>query len=271
MAPCGWPVAPLDYLCPEWDAASIDQQDTAVALATGMLWAATGRQYGVCPVTVRPCQPKKPFPAYETFPILGGHGGGRFLQPFIDQAGQVRNCGCGSRCCCDAACEAELDGPVAEVTEVLVDGAPVDASAYRVDVQHGAWLLVRTDGLCWPSCQDFNVNGGDNTFFVTYGQGKELPAALEAAWSILVCEFVKGIVGDGACRLPARIQSLSRQGVDVDFAPPEFADLAFHTGIQEVDQVVASLNPGRLTSPPVVTSPDLHTASDRITVIAAGS
>lgn len=270
MAPCGWPVAPLDYVCSAWDTASTDEQQLAAALTTGLLWSATGRQYGVCSVTVRPCQPKRAFPAYETFPVLHG-GDGRFLQPFIDVSGQVKNCGCGSRCCCDAACEAELDGPVAEVTEVLVDGVVVDASAYRVDVQYGAWLLVRTDGLCWPICQDFNTNGGFDTFFVTYGQGNPLPLALEAAWSILVCEFVKGVTGNGDCRLPARITSLTRQGVSVDFAPIDFTELGFQTGVNEVDQVVASLNPSRLVSPPTVISPDLHAATDRITVIAAGS
>jgi hypothetical protein len=58
---------------------------------------------------------------------------------------------------------------VYDVTEVQVDGVVLPDGAYRVDAPG---RLVRTDGGCWPDCQDMGAPAGaDNTFFVTYRYG----------------------------------------------------------------------------------------------------
>ncbi len=51
--------------------------------------------------------------------------------------------------------------------------------------------------------------------------------------------------------------SLTRQGVQVQFA--DLTDLIAQrlTGIDEIDRVILAVNPGRLTSPPQIYTPDL--------------
>jgi hypothetical protein len=155
------------------------------------------------------------------------------------------------------------------VDEVLVDGTVIPASAYRVDVTGGAYLLVRIDGLCWPTCQNFTA-GEDETgaFVVTYGYGLALPLALQVATALLACEYAKSLTG-GPCKLPTKMTRLSRQGVEVELEPPSPED--GRTGIREVDDVIQALNPSKRQRPPVVLSLDLPEACDRMTVVPAGS
>lgn len=271
MAPCNWSVN--TDVCDSWDSYSTATQDVAEQLAAHVLWAATGRRYGVCQVTVRPCQPPTRVRSYRTYPVIldAGHdGGGGGLVPFVGTDGDWHNTplACSAGCRCRATCEAELAGPVASVTSVTVDGAVVDAGAYRVDVQQGTWLLVRTDGQCWPWCQDFDADvTADNTFQVVYGRGTAVPQTVLDAAGILACEFAKAISGSGNCRLPQRLQSLSRQGVEITAAEITNADLGYVTGIDEVDAVIALENPARRHAPPQVFSPDVPTVGDRVTVV----
>jgi hypothetical protein len=269
MMPCDWDVTvPVDF-CPDWDSYPDATKNSALWLASTWLWGATGRRFGVCPVTVRPSQANRGELAYQefaTYPGTDGLGvpGGPFLF-----GGRWFNSGCMSACCGSSACAVVLRGPVASVTEVLVDGEEVPASSYRVDVTSGAWLLVRTDGQCWPVCQTMTSAATEpDTFGVTYEIGEAVPESLAIATAMLACEYAKHL-GGGACALPARMTRLSRQGVEVEVAPPDPAQGM--TGIKMVDDIVATLNPGKLSRPPRVMSPDLPGDCDRYTVWAGGS
>ena len=270
-APCAWEVDPVELgVCSAWADYPAELQETALALASTFLWGATGRQYGVCLVTVRPAQARQTEGlAYQAYPVLPGQSGlGQPGGPFLF-AGRWYNAGCATACCGTSDCAVVLRGPVATVEEVVVGTEVVPASAYRVDVTGGVYLLVRTDGGCWPACQNFtNEPGEPDTFEVTYGQGRALPVALQVATALLACEYAKALTG-GACKLPAKMTRLSRQGVEVELEPPAPAD--GKTGIREVDDVIQALNPSRRQWPPVILSPDLPEACDRITVIPAGS
>lgn len=270
-APCAWDVDPIELgVCDSWAEVPVERQATALALASSFLWSATGRQFGVCPVTVRPNQPGGTEVAYQAFPVVPGTMVGLGVPggPFLF-GGRWYNAGCVSACCGDRACAVVLRGPVASVDEVLVGEDVIPASAYRVDVAGGAWLLVRTDGLCWPVCQDFTAEPGEpNTFEVSYDLGRPLPVSLQVATALLACEYARGLAG-GPCKLPSRMTRLSRQGVEVELEPPAPGD--GRTGIREVDDVIASLNPGRRQRPPVVLSPDLPEHCDRVTIVPAGS
>jgi hypothetical protein len=193
---------------------------------------------------------------------LGVPGG-----PFLF-GGRWFNSGCATACCGAAACAVVLRGPVASVDEVLVGDEVVPPSAYRVDITRGAWLLVRTDGECWPACQNFTADEGEEgSFVVTYGLGTVPPRSLLVAAAQLACEWASGLVG-GPCKLPSKMTQLSRQGVTVELEAPDAGD---KTGIREVDAVVAALNPTGRLAPPVLYSPDLPESCDRMTVIGAGS
>lgn len=269
-APCNWDVDPVDLgVCDDWATIPADRQVTALALASSFLWAATGRQFGVCPVTVRPNQPRGGEAAYQEFAVMPGTDGlGVPGGPFLFN-GRWYNAGCVSACCGNQACAVVLRGPVASVDEVLVGDDVIPASAYRVDVTGGAYLLVRTDGLCFPTCQDFRAEEGEvGAFSVTYGLGLPLPLALQVAAAMLACEYAKGLAG-GPCKLPAKMTRLSRQGVEVELEPPSPGDGL--TGIREVDDVIASMNPSKRRGPPMVLSPDLPESCDRMTVVPAGS
>lgn len=263
--PCSWDVIIPD--CAGWADYPQDTQDKALWLASTFLWGATGRRYGTCPVTVRPSQGQWDPWRYRAFPVWPGaepQVGGPFLF-----AGQWFNAGCSSACCGASACAVVLAGPVAAVDEVLVDGEVVSPAAYRVDITQGAWLLVRTDGTCWPVCQNFSAETTEpNTFEVTYDQGTALPEALAIATALLACEYAKALTPGQTCGLPAKMTRLSRQGVEVEVAPPDPA--VGTTGIKLVDDVIATLNPSRRQAPPMIMSPDLQPC-DRRTAIYPGS
>jgi hypothetical protein len=138
------------------------------------------------------------------------------------------------------------------VQEVTIDGATLDQSAYRIDNSH---LLVRTDGECWPLCQDMNLDPSEpGTFAVTYVPGIVPGSAGLWAVGLLALEFAKACTG-GKCRLPSSVTSISRQGVSMEFSEGMFA--GGMTGIREVDAYVVSINPNHLVQPPRVWSPDL--------------
>jgi hypothetical protein len=256
-----------DELCSSWASHSQAVKDAALWLASTYLWARTGRQYGPCPVTVRPAQDRFEDPAYRAYPMWPGQDP-VVAGPYLF-GGVWRNCGCGPRCCCRPECAVVLRGPVASVNEVMVDGEVVPSSAYRVDVTQGTYWLIRLDGTCWPTCQDFTAApDAAGAFQVIYERGRELPEALAVATAILACEYGKGMTG-GDCRLPARMTSLNRQGVTVEVEPASPEEGL--TGITEVDAIVAALNPSKRTRPPVLLSPDLPESCDRMTVIPAGS
>jgi hypothetical protein len=205
--PCEWDVNPVELgVCSDWADYPEALQETALALASAFLWGATGRRYGVCPVTVRPAQTRvNEGVAYQAYPVAPGQGGlGQPGGPFLF-AGRWFNAGCASACCGTSACAVVLRGPVATVEDVVVGTEVVPASAYRVDVTGGAWLLVRTDGQCWPACQDFTAEAGEpDTFEVTYGQGVALPLALQVATALLACEYAKALTG-GAVTLASSV------------------------------------------------------------------
>lgn len=253
--PCDWDVN-TDCV-PNWDDFPEPVQTRAISLATFVLDAFTGRQFGQCPVTVRPCsQFCGSVISYQTYPVSAPSSGspGPWMMPYI-VGGVWRNCGCGGGCNCAPACRIELGSPVAEVTEVKVDGLVLDPSAYALV---GGWLARTDGGACWPSCQDpATPDTEEGTFSVTYRPGRLLPLAGQVAAGLLAGEFARACGGQD-CALPANISSLSRQGIDVEFVAPEDVLSAGRTGIREVDLFIQSVNPAGLKQRSRVYSPDIR-------------
>lgn len=263
---CGWDVDPTD-LCADWATYTQAQKDLALSIATSVMWAATGRRFGPCELTIRPCQSRWIAEQYRAFPAwwTGEGWGGPF--PFLYGGQWFNSCGCSASCCCKATCEVVLPGPVASIEEVLVAGVVVPEDEYRVDVAEGMYYLVKTTAGCWPTCQDFDeAADGEHAFAITLTRGTPVPDSVLGATGLLACEIGKGIVG-AACALPPRMQSLTRQGVTAEFITSELDVDTFQTGIQAVDMVIRAQNPSRRTRPPVVLSPDAPTARDRMTII----
>ena len=254
--PCAWDIT-FNDCCECWDALTPAARERAVNYATTVLWAATGKQYGACPQVVRPCGR-----SCGNSDFAGWYWSNGVFVPYILN-GVWRNCygGCaGLGCSCAPHCQVYLPGMVTAVSEVVVDGFLVDPADWRVD--DGKWL-VRTDGDCWPYCQDFNVDAGlgvfnDNTMQVTYTQGGEVPAALLDAAATLACEFAKACMNQ-PCRLTGRLSTVARQGVQLTFQNVDELIRLNLTGIPEVDQIIRAFNPAGLQRPLRVSSPDLPT------------
>lgn len=251
-APCAWTI---DTTCvPGWGTATNEQRDRSQSLATYVLWAFTGRQFGTCEVTVRPCGSDcNVYGGWMTYPVTAD-GIGTVWAPFI-RDGSWFNCGCVGPCACEPECSVRLPGPVAGIVEVTVDGVVIDPALYRVD---NRWRLVGVNGQCWPKCQNLGLTSpGEGTFEVTYLRGRPLPAAGQVAAGILAGEFLKACRGE-ACSLPANISSLTRQGVQIEMVDPTAETGAGLTGIREVDLWIMAVNPQKLQRRPRVFSGDVH-------------
>jgi len=250
MPPCGWTVDPVCSVT-EWDGYSQEVREAATQYATMILWAATGRRYGLCETTVRPCRRDCEDCADGWF-----WSAGTWL-PYITN-GIWRNCWCGfgNGCqTCNASCQVWLPGPVNQITSVVIDGTTLDSSSYQLQAQDGAWWLVRnrttdTSTDCWPEHQNFDHPlGSDDTWSVTYLKGVPIPASLASAAGVLAVEWARGCTG-AACRLPGRIQSITRQGISVTQVSVDELLNRGLTGLMEVDQVIVALNPNGLKGRP---------------------
>ena len=256
-APCAWTVD--TGCCSDWDTFTPQVQARATSWATGILWALTGRRFGVCDIVVRPCGSTcNYYGGYMSYPVITD-GIGTVFAPFV-RDGTWFNCACSGACSCEARCAVWLPGPVAVINEVVVDGIVIPDTSYRVDNRE--WL-IRTDGECWPECQNLDLNSpAVGTFEVSYGRGNLLPATGQIAAGLLACEFAKACNGQ-ACALPGNLSTLARQGVQVTMIDPTDALDAGLTGLPEVDLWIRSVNPDRKTHRPRVYSPDLHFPSMR--------
>jgi hypothetical protein len=225
----------------------------AEVLAWTSYQALVGYAVAICPIEARPCAPGAALPVYEAFPVAGGAP----WSPSI-VGGAWINCACGSRaygCGCGLSW-VELPGYVGRVDSVEVEGLALPSTAYRVD--NGS-RLIRQDGEGWP-VQDLSKSAGSaDTWVVRYFQGDAPTEIDDWAVGILAQEFLKSMSGDKKCRLPAGVQTVSRNGVTMELAQNLFLDGT--TGIREVDVIIAQRNPHRLTMPPQVASPDSKRAA----------
>jgi hypothetical protein len=257
--PCEWPIDTT--CCPDWDTYSAEVKTRATTFATSILDALTGHQFAQCPVNYRPCGPRcAGGGGYMSWPVgtpgVTG-GGGPWMIPYVD-AGVWRNCGCTGGCSCAARCEVPFPTSVASVTSVTVDGLTIDPTAYRLDSWRGRPMLVRIDGDCWPTCQDMNVEPGEEgSFVITYSPGRPLPVAGQIAAGEYACEIAKACVG-ADCALPQQLASLSRNGVDIQVVDPTVVAENGLTGLTNVDLWIRSVNPARRTQRSRVASVDTY-------------
>lgn len=219
-------------------------------MAVNMLNALSGNQFGMCPRTVRPCRDR----CAQTVSTVWLDGQ---LRPILDQGVWFNEpCGtCRTGCSCVALCEVTLPGPVERIIQVTVDGAVVPNTAYRVDNHR---KLVRTDGGCWPVCQDMAALPTEpNTFEVQYLRGgKPVPEEGRFMAGMLACELVKACLPElGECALPGNVTQLAREGVTLEMEQLVLG-MGGRTGIPEVDLWLSIVNPRNTRTRSRVYSPD---------------
>lgn len=169
---CGPWVTPDQLCCDklEYDA---DQIDTAIEIATQILFKRTGYEYpGICDLEgLRPCN-------------TCGCG-----------------CGCSNNCRWDKL-KIKTPGnlPVQSIEDVVVDGESLDPSQYYL---HGNRYLTHR-GEDWPRwpVQDMNLPIGEvGTWSIDITYGKEVPALGQTAAADLAVEFLKNCKKAG-CQIP---------------------------------------------------------------------
>lgn len=143
-----------------------------------------------------------------------------------------------------------LPGPVCSITDVWVSGVALEPEEYVLEGDR----LYSVAGE-WPQ-QDLTVPAGmPGTWKVDYLRGEEPPWGADQMVGLLAREFWAACTG-GKCRLPKRVESLSRQGVSMKMADPAVLFENMQTGISEVDLWIAAVNPHRLSAQSAVSSPD---------------
>lgn len=229
----------------------------AVEAATEVLWALSGRQFGTCTVTSRPC--RRTCAADIGMWIWSGRT--TYPQPALIGGSWFNlTCGsCGTDCSCTSLAEFILPGPVAEVIEITIGGEVMPTGSYRVDDYR---KVVRQDGGSWPSCQDLTQPlGEEGTWGVTYSYGQPVPQSGRLAVGELAIQFLKACDANagGDCALPPNLQSLIREGVSLQFTEDVQSRLQTdgRLGIWAVDVFLVTFNPKGLQTRSRVYSPDV--------------
>jgi hypothetical protein len=252
FGPCAdWPIY---WNCPEAvSTASPTATGYAVTAATEILWALSGRKYGVCEVTIRPCRQ-----SCENNGLLWDYptwSGLNYSGPYFDWYWLPQMCGaCGNTCSCNRVPEVELPSVVSRIVTVKVDGSPLaTGGAYRVDDNR---FLVRTDGQDWPRCNNLLLDDTQpGTWSVTAEYGQEVPTSGRLAMGEMACEILRAMSGEN-CRLPAGVTQLIRQGITIQY--PDVGALLKdgRTGLYLVDLFLTSENPYNTKQRPRVYSVD---------------
>lgn len=247
VGPCDWPVDGCDD-CDDYVGLDPQVQAMIDEVATGLLWARTGRVYGLCEVTVRPCRDDCATAA--SGPWWPSRADGEWVNRSV--------CGCPGACGCGSApAQVTLPGPVAAIVDVVVDGVAIvsdgePAGVVRVDnYRH----VVREDGEAWPAC----VHMGDPApggWSITYLHGAPVPPAGAWAAGALACELAKACAGS-PCRLPRNVTSVVRQGVTVTRSDLDALVDAGRFGLYEVDLWVASAQPDVASHMLAPSTPDI--------------
>lgn len=147
--------------------------------------------------------------------------------------------------------------PIRSVTAVRINGSTVDAGDYRVD----DWRhLVRVNGSGDP------VGWESGTIAVDVSYGLDPPQMGVLAAADLACELYKSCQPEtfGDCRLPKRVQTITRQGVSMALLDPlDFLEQG-RTGLYLPDLFISTYNPANARRGVAIASPDVPVRSRHV-------
>jgi len=220
----------------------------AMAAATEILDSMSGRQFAPCPITIRPCAEScwdngmwfgAPYPWWNW---------GTWPRPLFFQ-GTWYNLTCGNcaggRCSCAFISEAKMPVPVYGIDQVKIDGAVIDPSLYALrDYRY----LMRTDGNLWPRCNNLAKDDtATGTWSVQLRVGQDVPELGKLAMGELTCQIMSILTGKD-CILPKSVQSMTRQGITLNFLDPTQIFPAGKLGLYLSDLFIETFNPHQLMS-----------------------
>ncbi len=243
-APCApWPVIWCGPISPSVAAVT----GTYVGIASEILWAKSGRQFGTCTNTLRPCR-KDCWGGYWPFQQRWWEYGATWPYPYWYN-GTWFNLGCGGcpgSCSCTVLYEARLPMPVVDIVQIKVDGNIMPTGSYRV---YDHRQLLRTDGQPWPLCNDLNKDDTQvGTWSVTATYGTDVPPLGQLAVGELTEQLALACVDQTSCKLPTPVQQLVRQGVTMTFLDPNVVFAAGKLGLFNSDLFISTYNPAGISA-----------------------
>lgn len=155
--------------------------------------------------------------------------------------------------------------PVRSIEEVVIEGVMVAPERYRVE-DYRTLVLLPGDAVgpdrAWP-------RGGD--WSVTYVYGASPPPGGREAAAALGYQLALSCSPDtSGCRLPQRVQSITRQGVSMAILDPLTLFPDGMTGLPEVDSWVAAQRLGAARRPGMVYLPGRRPMGHRRTYVPTG-
>lgn len=246
--PLEWPVdrSGLPALPAEGDpdyAAKLAERNAAENLAVAVLYALSGRQFGLVTQTVRPCRQ----PIHQDWRGYAPGGVTSYVLSWEGNRWVNWSCGCMGACKISGPSVVHLPGPVYDVTKVEVAGVELATNVWVVEGN----ALYRREGP-WPA-QDLSRPLGDpNTWGVTYRRGIPVPSGVGQLTGLLAKEFLDALNNEGRCRLPRTVTTASRNGVTYRAYDPAVIYANGKTGIAEIDLWLATVNPHHVLAAPSV-------------------
>lgn len=165
-------------------------------------------------------------------------------------------CECDSydECNCYPCRSIELIGyPVIAITRLTIDGVDADAADYELRDKSRLVPMRRADGtlLLIPRWQDMSLAVTErNTYEIAYTWGEAPPPEAATMAAVLGYEFGLGWTPStlGACRLPKRVTSITRQGITMALIDPLTLFKEGLVGIPEIDLWIQAVNIGDNTN-----------------------
>lgn len=248
LAACDWAVEVCEDCCSEAASGNLppEQWEMVQAWAVDFLWRATGKMFGLCETTFRPCRRNCDgsvglgLGAWISAPWLPV----RFNNEWIN----LRCGSCVGECGCSTISEIRLPD-VHAVTGIRINGVNLEPSGTVAVYNRNR--IVRIDGDEWPACQNLAQVDGEGSWSVTVQQGLPVPPGGAIVAGLLACEFAKACTGSDGCRLPERIQTITRNGVTIGFQDSFDQLTSLTTGIFEIDAFIHSARSARFGRPSV--------------------
>lgn len=256
---CDWPIdrsglpplpavsdPPTDGQQAAYDAA-LATQSAAEDLAVSVLFALSGRQYGVCDAKVRPCVMDDPWGPSNRYARYAG-GVTSYLLSWEGDHWVNWGCGCRTeRCRLTGPRQIHLPGPVQSVDAVTIAGVVQDSSTYVLEDN----VLYRKGGI-WPRQDLGRPLGEPFTWSVDYQKGIPVPSGVDKLTGQLAQEFLYAVSGNNKCRLPRNVTAVARNGVTYMVYDPATFYTSGKTGLAEIDMWLAAVNPNHIMAAPSV-------------------
>jgi hypothetical protein len=231
----------------------------AIAVATDLLFTLSGRQFRSGRSLIRPT------------PIDSAYGNQSYLYPYSSMSGYGAAWGFAAGWAWTAMgmgwwqggqdlSEVVLQGPVQRINQVWVDGDLLSADNYTLYDGRRLVRNVDTTGQttgAWPWNQQLQLPLTEpGTWAIDYDWGRPPPASGKAACIELAVEVAQSLSGQDTTRLPARVISVSTQGVATAVGDALTYIRESMVGIPLVDLFLQAHNPSKLRRRTIMIGPN---------------